>query len=157
MQALSYMRRNSTYNKILTPLLWFVLAIVYANISSFWIYATPLIGVAFYYVITHIDDEKEYFKIALIFLYSVYIEIDRSLIPFSFFLFVILFYKNFFEVFKKNIYCQNCLIVIYVVIGYLGYYGFNLFLSYLFDLTLPKFGINYLYYMLSDIALIMVF
>ena len=157
MQTLSHMRRNSTYYQALKGVGLFLTGLVYASVSSMWIWSSPLLGIAFYYIITHIESKKSYFNIGLLFLYSIFVEIDRALIPFSFVLFIFIFYKVLFESFKKNIYCQNCLVPIYIITGYTGYYLFNLFLSYIFDLQSPVFGINYLYYIITDIILVYIF
>jgi hypothetical protein len=157
MQTLSSMRRNSTYHRVVVPIGLFLLALIYASLSSMTLYLTPLLGVGFYYIITYADDKKRYFELFLISLYSLYVEIDRGLVIFSFLIFTLLFYKFIFRSFKKFLYCPTCLVVSYVTIGYLGYFAFNLFASYVLDKSLPIFSLNYLIYIVSDIMFVLVF
>ena len=151
------MRRNSTYHRVVVPIGLFVVALFYASLSSMTLTLTPLLGVGFYYIITHIHDENRYFELFLIALYSIYVEIDRGLIIFSFVIFTILFYKLIFRSFKKFVYCPTCLVVSYVSIGYLGYFVFNLFISYVLHQSFPIFSLDYLVYIVSDIVIVLVF
>ncbi len=157
MQTFSDMRRNSTYHQTLTPYLIFVIAIIYTSLASMTLTLSPLLGLGFYYIIYHIHDEQRYRDFVLIFLYALYVEIDRGLILLSFFFFTLIFYKLIFQSFQKYVHCQLCLIIAYVTIGYLGYYLFNLFLAYLFNVPLPIFTLNYLLFIVTDIFLALVF
>jgi hypothetical protein len=117
---------------------------------------SPLLGVGFYYIIQHISDEERYGDFILIFIYALYVEFNRGLIPLSFLLFSIIFYKLLFDSIKRHMQCQVCLVFLYITIGYLGYFLFNLFLAYLFNMALPHFGIQYLYFILTDIFIVLV-
>ncbi len=150
------MRRNSTYHRTLTPYIYFVVAIIYESLASMTLFMSPLLGVGFYYIVQNIYDERRYRDFILIFFYALYVEIDRSLIPLSFFFFTLIFYKFLFRSFKKYVHCQNCLVLLYVSIGYLGYFLFNLFLSYIFNMPLAHFSSNYFIYILTDILIVLV-
>jgi len=150
------MRRNSTHHHPLTPYLFFIAAVLYESLASMTLFMSPLLGVGFYYIIHHIYDEKRYSHFVLIFIYALYVEFDRGLIPLSFLLFTLIFYKLLFGSIKRHLHCQVCLVFLYITIGYLGYYLFNLFLAYLFNITLPHFGIAYLYFIVTDIFLTLV-
>jgi len=156
MQTLSNMRRNSTYNSTLTPYLLFILAIIYESLASMTLYLSPLLGLGFYYIISYIHDEARYRDFFLIILYALYVEIDRNMILLSFLFFTLIFYKLLFESLKKYIHCQACLVVIYITIGYIGYFLFNLFLAYIFNINLPLFSLNYLIFIMTDIFLALV-
>ncbi len=151
------MRRNSTYHHTLIPYLYFIAAIIYESLASMTLFMTPLLGLGFYYIIHHIYDDRRYKDFLLIFIYALYVEIDRQLIPLSFLFFTLIFYKLIFRSIKQYVHCYLCLIIAYVTIGYLGYYLFNLFLAYIFNMPLPLFSINYLFYIISDIFLALVF
>ncbi len=157
MQTFSNMRRNSTYHRAITPYILFVVAIIYESLASMTLFLSPLLGVIFYYIVHYIDDERRYNDFIFIALYSLYVEIDRGLVPFSFIFFTIIFYSFLFHSFKKYIHCHLCLVLSYVTIGYLGYYLFNLFLTYTFNLPLTAFSEYYFIYMLTDILIILVF
>ena len=150
------MRRNSTYHQTLTPYLLFFLALVYESLASMSLYISPLLGVGFYYIIHYIHDETRYRDFLLIILYSLFVEINRNMVPLSFLLFTLIFYKLLFSSFKKYVHCSTCLIVAYVFIGYLGYFLFNTFLASIFHIPLALFSWNYLLYILTDILFIVV-
>ena len=150
------MRRNSTYHRTLVPYIIFVVAIVYESLASMTLFMTPLLGVGFYYIVQHIYDERRYRDFILIFLYALYVEIDRSLVLLSFFFFTLIFYKFLFRSFKEYVHCQNCLVLLYVTIGYLGYFLFNLFLTYTFNMPLSHFSSYYFVYILTDILFVLV-
>jgi len=156
MQTLSNMRRNSTYHRTLAPYIIFVVAIIYESLASMTLFMTPLLGVGFYYIVHNIYDERRYRDFILIFLYALYVEIDRSFVILSFFFFTLIFYKFLFQSFKEYVHCQNCLVLLYVAIGYLGYFIFNLFLTYLFNMPLCQFSSYYFIYILTDILFILV-
>ena len=93
----------------------------------------------------------------MILLYTVYCEIDRGLFPLSFLLYLLLFYLLLYSYFMQIAICQLCTIAVTVTIFYLGYMLFNLFLDYLFNLSLPMMDMRYVIYILSDILVIVVF
>ena len=150
------MRRNSTHHHPLIPYLLFIAAILYESLASMTLFMSPLLGVGFYYIIHYVYDERRYTHFILIFMYALYVEFNRGLIPLSFLFFTLIFYKLFFGSIKRHMHCQVCLVFSYITIGYLGYYVFNLFLAYLFNMDLPYFGISYLTFIVSDIFLTLV-
>jgi len=156
MQTFPNMRRNSTYHRTLTPYLIFVAALIYESVASMTLFMSPLLGVGFYYIIQHINDETRYRDFILIFAYALYVEIDRGMVLLSFFFFTIIFYILLFRSFKQYVHCQNCLVIAYVTIGYLGYFLFNLFLTYIFNMPLTLFSLNYFIFILTDILFILV-
>ena len=151
------MRRNSSYHHPLIPYILFVVAIIYESLASMSLFLTPLFGVLFYYIIHHIYDPKRYVHFLLIVLFSLYVEFDRGLIPLTFVFFTIGFYKLLFRPIKQHIHCQACLSILYITIGYLGYYLLHLFLSTLFNLPTTNLLPYFLYYIPADIFLVLVF
>ncbi len=150
------MRRNSTYHRTLAPYIFFVVAILYESLASMTLFMSPLLGVGFYYIVQHINEERRYRDFILIFIYALYVEIDRGMIPLSFLFFTLIFYKFLFRSFKEYVHCQNCLVILYVSVGYLGYFLFNLFLDYIFNIPLAHFSSDYFIYILTDILFILV-
>jgi len=148
------MRRNSFNYRVINPTyILFVLALIYGLFSSMFYYLTPLIGVGFYYLMEHFEEEDHYLENLFIFIYISFIEINRGLFLFSFILFFILIYRFTLKVIKETIVCKWCLPIIYITFGYLGYYLFNLFISYIFNLEAPAIGLGYLVYIITDIFL----
>ncbi len=155
MQTFSNMRRNSIDFRALIPLALFFLAIIYQSLSSMYIYLSPLFGFCFYYMIVNFHKPDKLFQKVLIVIYILYFEIDKGFFIGSFILFFIISYGTFLIPLKNSIECKKCLIVLYVSFAYLGYFAFNLFLSFMFSLELPSISLLYLVYIISDIALVL--
>jgi hypothetical protein len=149
------MRRNSFNNQlIINPIyILFVIAMIYAIFTPLYYYLTPLIGLAFYYLIEYFD--KEYYEIDtyLIFIYVTFVELYNGLFVFSFIIFFLIFHKYIYQYIKEIIVCNWCLPIIYITIGYIGYYLFNLFLLNLFNLDSFSMSYNYLVFIITDIVL----
>jgi len=155
MQTFSNMRRNSFNYRVVNPTyILFVLALIYGLFSSMFYYLTPLIGLSFYYLMEHFEDEDYYLQTVFIFIYISFVEINRGLFLFSFILFFMVFYRITLKVIKESIVCKWCLPILYVTIGYIGYYLFNLFISNIFNLEAPTIGFGYLVFILTDIFLV---
>jgi hypothetical protein len=122
-------------------------------LSPIFYYTTPLIGLGFYFLIGHFEDEESKLENIFIFIYISFVEINRGLFLFSFLLFFLIFYKIAFKGIKESIVCQWCLPFIYIPLGYLGYYFFNLFLSTIFNFEAPIIGWGYFVYIVTDILL----
>ncbi|HIP59250.1 MAG TPA: hypothetical protein EYH01_02340, partial [Campylobacterales bacterium] len=124
------MRRDSINYSVVNPTyILFGIAMVYGVLSPIFFYLTPLIGLSFYYLSEHFEEEERQLENLLIFIYIAFIEINRGLFLFSFLLFFLIFYKIVLKTIKESIVCKWCLPMIYITMGYLGYYLFTLFLS----------------------------
>lgn len=154
MQTFSYMRRNSFDKRDINPFLLFIIAIVYESLTSIYIYFTPLLGVIFYYLLEHMEEDENFLKEGLMLLYISYFEIDKGLFLFSFLIFFVLFYNFAAKPITHAIHCEKCKIVLYVGLGYFGYFILNLFLAQVFNQSIPSFGIEYVIYIITDIILV---
>lgn len=126
---------------------------IYGVVSPIFYYFTPLIGISFYYLSENFEDEERKLETIFIFIYIAFMEINRGLFLFSFLLFFLTFYKIALKTIKESIVCKWCLPAIYISIGYIGYYLFNLFLSNVFNFEATKIGFGYLVYIFTDIVL----
>jgi hypothetical protein len=117
-------------------------------------FATPLIGISFYYLSENYD--KEYYDIDtyLIFIYISFMEINHGLFLFSFIIFFLIFHRFFLAYIAEAIVCHWCLPIIYVTIGYIGYFLFNLFIANIFNTQSPDISVAYLVYIITDIILV---
>ncbi len=156
MQAFSYMRRSRFNLRPLLTLLLFGAALVYESLGTRYLYLTPLLGVGFYYWRMHYRDKKDYFPIALFFLYTLYFEIDRQMFLFSFIVLALIYHHAVVRQLEISINCSLCIKLIYVLYAYGGYYLLNLFLAFVFNLPLPRFDILYLIYMLTDLMILVI-
>lgn len=157
MQTFSNMRRNSINHIALNPTyILFAIAIVYGSVSSIFYYLTPLIGLSFYFLAEHFEDEDYYVPNLLILIYVSYVEINRGLFLFSFFVFFLLFYRLSIRLIRESIHCKWCQPLLYITVGYFGYYLFNLFLAHIFNLETYSIGWGYIVFILTDIMLALI-
>ncbi len=149
------MRRNSINIRAINPsYILLVLAVIYASIVPMFYYLTPLIGFSFYYLLEHFEDEDYYLKNSVVFIYMILVEINYGFFLFSFLILFLLSYRVILRVVKESIFCKWCLPMLYVILGYIGYYLFNLFLSNIFNLEMPSIGWGYLVFIVVDIVLV---
>ncbi len=151
------MRRNSTHYRTLTPYILFIVAILYESLASMTLFMSPLLGVGFYYIVHYSTHKERYSDFILIIFYTLYVEINRGLVPLSFLFFTLIFYKSVFHTMQKYIHCHICIPLLYVTLSYLGYFLFNLFLTYTFNLPLATFSAYYFVYILTDLLIIGLF
>ncbi len=157
MQTFSNMRRSRFNYPPLVLLLLFPLAIVYESIGMIYPYLAPLLGVGFYYWTQHVTDKKRYLTFVLFFSYTLFLELDRGLILFSFILLSVLYYFLLYNLIEDTLNCHVCKIIIKVFYSYLGYYGINFFLAFLFNLPFPEFSGIYFVYIFTDFLLVVLF
>ncbi len=144
------MQRNSFYKTNIKYLLFFLFCVIYESLSSIYIYLTPLFGVAFYYLLINIKDQKKYFQIFLVFLYILIFEVDKGFIPLSFIVFFLFYYFFLFERIEHFLNKKISKIFFHTINIYIGYYLINLFLDYLFGYNIPNINFLYLLYIIVD-------
>ena len=157
MQTFSYLRRSRFDLQPLLALLLFAAALVYESAGTVYLWLSPLLGAGFYMWRRHYKERKNYFYIALFFLYTLYFEIDRDMVLFSFILLAIFYHYVLAERIETVINCLICIDLIYVAYAYLGYFVLNLFLAFLFNLPLPDFSAVYFIYILTDLFIVVLF
>ncbi len=151
MQTFSHMRRSRFDLQPLLNLALFGAALVYESLTTIVPWLTPLLGVGFVYWRRHYRQKNYYFPIFLFFLYSVWFEIDHNLLPFSFVLTALFYHYFLSERIESALNCIFCKYGIYLLYAYGGYYLFNLFAAFLFNMPLPPFNDLYIIYMISDL------
>ncbi len=161
MQTLSSMRRNSTYKKNLIPFRWIVFFIVYQLLASLFIYLTPLIGFMFCYLIfareqQEIEHEEDSLMLYLSFAYLIFIDVNKGFYLFSGLIFFALFYRIFTVWLETSFKCKNCIIFVYVAVGYIGIYGINNLIAYALNQQLFNLGWEYAWYIFSDFIIAVV-
>lgn len=157
------MRRNSTYKNNVIPFSWVLFLILYQFLSTIYIFLTPLIGFMICYLIfLKIDHEREIEEYSLnaylSFAYLVFIVLNKGFYLFSGIIFLSFFHRIFVEWLQTSFRCKNCVIIAYVVAGYLGVYGTNNLIAYILNEEFFIFGWEYgLYMFLDSIIAIVVF
>ncbi len=154
MQTFSHLRRSRFNLQPLLTLLLFAAALVYESIGTIYPFLTPMLGVGFYYWRCHHAKKEHYFHIFLFFAYTLWFEIDRDMLLFSFIILAILYDTFLAKYIETSFSCPFCLRLFYVAYTYGGYYLLNLFLAFLFNMPLPDFNMLYWIYMATDLCLL---
>ncbi len=151
------MRRSRFNYQPLVLLLLFFFALIYEAIGTIYPHLTPLLGVGFYYWTQHFKEHKNYFILFLFFLYTLFFELDRQTILFSFILLMMVYYFFLHKIVTDALNCQVCKVVIKVTYAYLGYYIMNIFLAFLLNMPYPKFDTDFFIYILTDLFIVVLF
>ncbi len=157
MQTFPNMRRSRFNYKYPLILLLFIAALMYESLGTIYPYLTPLLGVGFYYWIKNRANKDSYIQLFLLFCYTLYFEIDRNLILFSFILLVMLYHYFIEKPLEESIECDICLKIIFTLYIYIGYYFLNLFLGFIFNLPSFEIDVTYLVYIMTDLLIVILF
>ena len=157
MQTFSDMRRNSTHQEPV-KLFFFSLLIVTGQImSSLYPWIPPFSGIFFCYVLLYFDEEGKLLSLSLAFLYLIFFDINRGFYIFSYVILFILFYHFARYKIRDLTRCNNCILAMYVIVGYIGHYLINCLLAYFDNMPFPYFSSHYFYYISIDSLLSFLF
>jgi len=151
------MRRSSTDKSNIEVAFFSLALLVYQIMTSLYTFLPLFAGLFFCYIVIYADDlkKRKYVILALIYL-SVY-DLNKGFYLFSYLFFFLIFYNLFVDKIKNSFACNNCILAIYVISGYIGHYILNSFIAYILNQDLPYFSKWYLYYIVVDILLAFVF
>ncbi len=151
------MRRNSTYQNPL-GLLFFGIALFFGLIlSSLYPFIPSLAGFLFCYTIVAFKDEAQKLPLMFAFIYLALYDVHKGFYLFSYAMLFLLFYPLATQKIHYMTSCKNCILALYVSVGYLGHYLFNLILAYFFNTPFPYFSNHYFYYIGIDALLAFIF
>ncbi len=162
MQIFSSMRRDST--NLLTLKNFFLVGalVLYQIGTSLYPLLSPLLGFFFCYGV--LLKEREYKTLqtydterSFILGYIVVIELNKGFYLFSTLVFFIFFYAMVVDWMKSAFKCRSCILVAFVVSGYLGVYAVNNLLAYIVSQPFYRLEWEYGLYILIDALLAIVF
>ncbi len=144
------MRRNSTnsdYIRISFAILALVLLQIFSNLFQFF---PTFVGVFFSYIVINIKREEKFIYVVLSFLYLSYYELNKGFFLFSYFFLFVIFYNFFNQKIIDSFKCKNCILLIYIMVAYIGYFFLNSFFAYILNAEFPSFTMEYFYYIAFD-------
>ena len=150
------MQRSIINYQPVVPILLLFALVIYESITSIYTFLSPLSGVVFLYLVTNIKNKEKIFINVILFLYLVYVEIDRGLVVFSSLILFLIYYEFIHRELVISIGCKNCLKAVIISFYYIGIYLVNLIISLIFDLNLPIMDITYIIYLITDIFVVLV-
>lgn len=151
------MRRNSTYQNTV-GLFFFCIALFIGQVlSSLYPFIPSLAGFLFCYTILVFKEEEHKVPLILAFIYLALYDVYKGFYLFSYGILFVLFYPLATQKIQYMTSCQNCILALYVSVGYLGHYLLNLILAYFFNTPFPYFSNHYFYYIGVDALLSFMF
>ncbi|EAJ6176885.1 TPA: hypothetical protein R1720_001385 [Campylobacter lari] len=144
--------RNLVKNRFDFSYLFFYLSLIfYQVLSSVYYWMPPLFGVFFCYMIVLLKEKERtlskldfrwYFSL----FYLLLIDIIHGFYLFSSWIAFCVFYHLFVDWFKSKLKLGHYLLVIFTFCAYIFIYLFDVFLAYLDNNEILKFGIEYLWF-----------
>lgn len=144
--------RNLVKNRFDFSYLFFYLTLIfYQVLSSVYYWMPPLFGVFFCYMIVLLKEKERtlnkldfrwYFSL----FYLLLIDIIHGFYLFSSWIAFFIFYHFFVDWFKSKLKLGRYLLVIFTLCAYVFIYLFDVFLAYLDNSEILKFGIEYLWF-----------
>ncbi|MBS9778780.1 MAG: hypothetical protein KGV58_00555 [Campylobacteraceae bacterium] len=147
-------RINSNRSELIS-FRWALFLVLYQALTPIYIFLTPLIGfMSCYLFFLKSDQERAHDDFStnmyLAFFYLIFIVLNKGFYLFSGIIFFSLFYRIFVDWIQTSFKCKNCIIVTYVVCGYVGIFGVNNLLAYILNDIFFDFGWEYILYMFLD-------
>lgn len=144
--------RNLVKNRFDFSYLFFYLSLIfYQVLSSVYYWIPPLFGVFFCYMIVLLKEKERtlnkldfrwYFSL----FYLLLIDVIHGFYLFSSWIAFFIFYHFFVDWFKSKLKLGHYLLVIFTLCAYIFIYLFDVFLAYLDNNEILKFGIEYLWF-----------
>ncbi|OCX42536.1 hypothetical protein A7X81_04355 [Campylobacter ornithocola] len=148
--------RNLVKNRFDFSYLFFYLSLIfYQVLSSVYYWLPPLFGVLFCYMIVLLKEKERtlnkldfrwYFSL----FYLLLIDIIHGFYLFSSWIAFFIFYHFFVDWFKGKLKLGHYLLVIFTFCAYIFIYLFDVFLAYLDNNEILKFGIEYLWFFIVE-------
>ncbi|EAH6868967.1 hypothetical protein EJ753_04375 [Campylobacter lari] len=148
--------RNLVKNRFDFSYLFFYLSLIfYQVLSSVYYWMPPLFGVFFCYMIVLLKEKERtlnkldfrwYFSL----FYLLLVDIIHGFYLFSSWITFFVFYHLFVDWFKSKLKLGHYLLVIFTLCAYIFIYLFDVFLAYLDNNEILKFGIEYLWFFVVE-------
>ena len=153
MQTFSDMQRSLTYQNALSHLFWIIAFGIYSALSSIYLFLPPmfaLLGFLFYRTLARNDLETLIvFSIMLLM-----VEAEKGYWFGSSILFFTLISHYLMPKLEQTMRCSLCIKMIFVLLAYIGYWGFVWMINNVLLLQMPALDWHSLFYMAIEFALI---
>ena len=156
-QTFSSMRRNSIDQNYIGLLSFAVLLYAAQTLSSLYTFIPSLAGFLFCYLILFFKNDAHKLPVFMTFVYLSLYDINKGFYLFSYLILFFLFYRFSVENIEQKTSCQNCVLALYVCVGYIGHFLINACLAYFFNTPFPYFTNHYFYLIGIDALLAFVF
>ncbi|WP_345973932.1 hypothetical protein [Sulfurimonas sp. HSL3-7] len=139
------MQRSITYPFYIKALSLFTLYLLYESLSTIYLFLPPLFGVLFFYFIRALD-KQEISSLLLVASMLLLYEADKGYLLFSSLVYFTFVYKFILPKLQQMIKCKRCMLFIYVLFAYIGFWVFTLLLQQVLWMELPTLDWHVLWY-----------
>jgi len=147
------MQRSIFDQRPLSILSYTVLFIVYESLSSIYPLLPPLFAFLFVMFVKTLKN-RDSMGTVLISFYLMIFEANQGYILFSTIIYFTLLYKLVVPKIETNFSCKSCILFLYVLLAYLGYYLFISLISEIFLLPQPGISFYIVFYILVEFLLV---
>jgi hypothetical protein len=130
----------------------FALYLLYESLSTIYLFLPPLFGVLFFYFIRALDKQNISMLLLVTAMLLLY-EADRGYLIFSSLVYFAFVYKFILPKIRQMIECKPCLIFLYIIFAYLGFWLFTLLLHQVLWMEVPELDWHVLWYIIIEFIL----
>jgi hypothetical protein len=130
-----------------------VLYLFYESLSTVYLFLPPLFGVLFFYFIRALDKQD----ISILLLVSAMLllyEADKGYLIFSSMVYFSFVYKFILPKLQQLLKCKRCLLFLYVIFAYIGFWLFTLLLQQVLWMEMPTLDWHVLWYIVFEFFLL---
>lgn len=150
------MPRQTILVDIISSVFYSLIYVVYIALSDIYIYFPPLVGILFIIFYKNVN-KKNIIKILAVIFCILFYELDKLLVI-GVMPFVFLITAYFIIIKLEEVVSANALLIsLYVIILYAMYVFFLLLLRVMFDVGLPSFNNIFIFFILADIFLSLIY
>ena len=143
------MQRNSTYPFALKGFSLFLLYLLYESLGNIYLFLPPLFGVLFFYFIRALDRQDVSLLLLVMAMLLLY-EADKGYLFFSSLVYFAFVYKFLRPKLLQMIECKRCILFIYIVAAYIGFWLFTLLLQQVLWMEMPTLDWHVLWYIIFE-------
>ena len=130
-----------------------MLYLFYESLSTVYLFLPPLFGVLFFYFIRALDKQD----ISILLLVSAMLllyEADKGYLIFSSMVYFSFVYKFILPKLQQLLKCKRCLLFLYVIFAYIGFWLFTLLLQQVLWMEMPTLDWHVLWYIVFEFFLL---
>jgi len=149
------MQRSISHQNSIAPFIYVALFLVYSALSGIYLFLPPLLSVLFLFF-TRALKRKDSIALFLVSFCLVIFEAQNNFMLFSTIIYFLIVYRYLLPKLYMNFSCLSCIKISTVLLAYLGFFVFNLLLSYIFLLPEPSINYYIVYYIVIEFFIVSV-
>lgn len=131
----------------------FTIYLVYESLSNIYLFLPPLFGILFFYYIRSVDKQDIGMLLLVVALLLVY-EADKGYLFLSSLVYFSFLYKFVLPKLEQIIECKRCILFLYILLAYIGFWFFSILLQQVFWLETATIDWHVLWYIFFEFLLV---